>query len=75
MSLWKMVNKFKNIIIGTYNNIFNKNNIISKPRLEICNICEYKVKVKGIGDICGICGCILKSKTTVDNEKCPKNKW
>lgn len=40
MSLRKMVNKIKNIILGTYYNIFNKNNDIAKPRLRVCSKCD-----------------------------------
>lgn len=75
MSLRKMVNKIKNIILGTYYNIFNKNNDIAKPRLRVCSKCDQKKYIWKLGYICKECGCILKSKTTVKNEKCPLNKW
>ena len=28
-----------------------------------------------IGDICGICGCVLEAKTRVEDEYCELNKW
>ena len=69
--MWKMIN----ILIGTFNNIFNKNKKISIPRMKICKDCEYIKKINKIGNVCTICGCILESKTTVLNEKCNKGKW
>lgn len=67
--------KIKHIIIGTYNNIFNKNSTISNPRLQICIKCKDKKYIFKIGYICKHCGCVLKSKTTVQDEKCPVGKW
>lgn len=75
MSCWKMVIKIKNIFVGTYNNIFNKNKLLSTPRLLICSTCDKRVHIKGLGDCCSICGCVLQSKTRVSDEKCPNNKW
>jgi hypothetical protein len=70
-----IIKKIINIIIGSINNIFNLNTTISNPRLKICNSCEYKKNIKGIGNICTQCGCILKSKTSVESEHCVLNKW
>lgn len=28
-----------------------------------------------IGEVCGLCGCPLKSKLRVKNEKCELDKW
>lgn len=67
--------KLISIILGTFYNVFNKKKNISSPRLEICNKCQDKKYIFGIGYICKHCGCILKSKTTILNEKCPINKW
>lgn len=67
--------KIKNIILGTYYNIFNKNKELSCKRLDICNRCSDKTTIKKIGSICNHCGCVLNSKTTVKQEKCPIGKW
>ena len=45
-----------------------------KRRLDICNRCEHKIKYMG-SYICDQCGCILKSKASVESEKCLMNKW
>lgn len=67
--------KIKHIIIGTYNNIFNKQQELSKSRLLKCILCKDKVYIFGLGFICKHCGCVLKSKTTVEDEICPIGKW
>ena len=71
----KIFNKIRNIIIGTANNILGLKKEISNPRMEICNRCEYAKDIFKLGKICSKCGCILKSKTTVENEHCELNKW
>lgn len=65
----------KNIIIGTFNNIFNRKTSLSKPRLKICKECSDKKYIFKLGYVCKHCGCILKSKATVEDEHCPLNKW
>lgn len=69
------IRKVVNIIIGTINNIFGRNKDISSKRLDICNECENRRYIFKLGYVCNKCGCILKSKTTVENEVCPINKW
>jgi len=75
LSCKKVVTKIKHIIVGTYNNIFNKNQQIAKPREEICKMCSHRENLMGIGTICNICGCVIESKTTVKDEHCPIDKW
>lgn len=70
-----ILKKIQNIILGTINNVFNKNKNISNPRLKICYICKYRKNIKKIGNICKLCGCILESKTTIESEHCVINKW
>lgn len=70
-----LLTKIKHIIIGTYNNIFNKEKELSKQRLIVCYMCKDKKYLFGLGCICKKCGCILKSKTTILDEKCPAGKW
>lgn len=66
--------KIKNILIGILNYTFNKNNSISELRFQQCNKCKYLVNEKN-KKICGLCGCFLDLKTTVQSEKCPIGKW
>lgn len=71
----KALVKIRNILIGNINNLFGWNKEISNPRMEICNRCEYAREIFKFGKICDLCGCILSSKTTVENEHCKLNKW
>ena len=41
----------------------------------ICKKCNKSEHIKGFGEICTLCGCILESKTRVEDEKCEMNKW
>lgn len=69
------VMKIKHIILGTYYNITNKRQDIAYPRLQTCSRCESNKVGFGFGNYCDICGCLLKSKTTVSDETCPIGKW
>lgn len=69
-----MVKKLINIIKGTYYNIFNKKQDLADKRLKICNKCSMRIRTN-LGDICDHCGCILDSKTRVEDEHCELNKW
>lgn len=66
--------KLWNIILGTWRNITGYKTEETKRRLSICKSCEHKIRFMK-SDICDMCGCILKSKTAVENEKCNLNKW
>ena len=77
MSSRKMVRvlrKIRNIIIGTYRNIFNKNQDLATRRLKYCNKCEHRMMFMG-QYICDQCGCILESKVRVEDEHCMIDKW
>lgn len=77
MSCRKMVRvlrKIRNIIIGTYRNIFNKNQDLATIRLKYCNKCEHRILFMG-QYICDQCGCILESKVRVEDEHCMIDKW
>ena len=76
MSSRKMVTfrKIKNIIVGTYRNIFNKNQDLATRRLKYCNKCEHRMLFMG-QYICDQCGCILESKVRVEDEHCMIDKW
>ena len=43
-------------------------------RLNICKNCEHNIKYMG-ARICDQCGCIIKSKASIESEKCLMNKW
>ena len=66
--------KLKNIIIGNWRNLRGYQSDKMKRRLDICNKCEHKIKYMR-AYICDQCGCILKSKASVESEKCLMNKW
>ena len=70
-----VIKKFWNIIKGTYFNITNKNQKQADVRLSICNKCNHVKNIYGLGNVCDLCGCVLESKTRVDDEKCEMNKW
>ena len=69
-----MLRKIKNIIIGTYRNIFNKNQDLAMLRLVYCNRCEHRMMFMG-QYICDQCGCIIESKVRVEDEHCMIDKW
>ena len=70
----KILKKIRNIIIGTYRNIFNKNQDLATIRLNLCNKCNHRIKFAG-QYICDQCGCILESKVRVEDEHCIIDKW
>ena len=66
--------KIRNIIVGNWRNLTGYQSDEMKRRLDICKSCEHNVKF-GNTRICDQCGCILKSKASIDSEKCLMNKW
>lgn len=66
--------KIKNIIVGNWRNLTGYTSDIQKERLKICKTCEHNVKFANTR-ICNLCGCILKSKASIENEKCLLGKW
>lgn len=60
-------------MLGTFNNILGRNK--NSKRSSICARCENKKHLRGFGDYCDICGCIIESKTTIKDEHCPIGKW
>jgi hypothetical protein len=78
MSAWKMIKlfkKIKHIILGWYYNFKGINYELLKTRMEICNKCEYKIRLTKNVEICDKCGCILSAKTRVKDEYCLLKKW
>lgn len=66
--------KIRNIIVGNWRNLIGYTSDEQKRRLDICKTCEHNIKFSGTR-ICNLCGCILKSKAAVEDEKCYINKW
>lgn len=69
------IKSIKHISKGIYNYIFNKNKDISAKRTKICDNCKEIIIYGKDEKICGQCGCFIKLKTKVLEEKCPLNKW
>ena len=70
----KIINKIKNIIIGNWRNLTGYTTDEVRRRRQICNACFSNVSYMGVR-VCEHCGCPIKSKTTVESEKCLMNKW
>lgn len=66
--------KLRNIIIGNWRNLTGYQSDETRRRRSICKSCDHNIKFSGIR-VCELCGCPIKSKTTVENEKCLSNKW
>lgn len=73
-SLCTIIKKIRNIIIGTFRNIFNIEKDYAQRRYEICKQCEF-IDSSILGEYCSKCGCLIKSKIKVKNEKCLMKKW
>lgn len=65
----------KNIVLGWYRKIFNKNNELAEKRLAICDSCPHKVNLTKKESICSLCGCVLSAKVRVESEICHDNRW
>lgn len=70
-----IVTKPITILTSIYYRIFGKNEDIATKRINICNKCDNKQNIKLVGDICGVCGCILDNKTRIKDEHCDLCKW
>lgn len=69
-----MLKKILLIIKGNFNYIKSNFSYKSKKRIVICNKCENLELISKI-KVCGICGCIIKAKSTLLSAKCPLDKW
>lgn len=70
-----LVVKLWHIIEGNFKNLFKLYPSFSIPRLKVCNKCIDKIYIPLFGYTCNQCGCIIKSKICVKDEKCPAGKW
>lgn len=64
----------KNILIGWWNKLFNKNEELATKRLQICDKCPHKID-SGTTSWCDICGCELDAKARVEEEICHDGRW
>lgn len=65
----KFLHKIYNIILGNWRNWRNYHSDTAQARLKICKDCEHNVKFLNTR-VCNKCGCIIKAKVTIDDEKC-----
>lgn len=72
MSLWKMVS---HIFIGNFKRLFKIYDKESIRRYKICKRCEHRKYMKHYGYYCDECGCPIRSKITVKDERCFNDKW
>lgn len=70
----KILRKIRNIFIGWYRKIFNKQSQLAYNRMQICKRCSYRETLFR-EDVCSLCGCFLDSKTRVEDEHCYDNRW
>lgn len=66
--------KLRNIIVGNWRNLTGYTTDETKRRRQICKTCVNNV-VYMKTHVCSLCGCPIRSKTTVENEQCYANKW
>lgn len=66
--------KLRNIIVGNWRNLTGYTSDETKRRRQICKSCDRNIKYMKTR-ICSECGCIINSKTAVEDEKCYLNKW
>lgn len=69
-----IINHPINIIKGNWFRFRNKENKLYLERYSKCNLCGDK-EMTPIGEVCGRCGCPLKSKLRVKEEKCELDRW
>ena len=74
-NLQMLLVKLWHIVEGTFRNIFKLYPEYSTNRLKICNNCPFKCYVPMMGYCCSKCGCVIKSKITIKEERCPVGKW
>lgn len=65
--------KIWHIILGWWYRITGSNYELYKSRMDICSACDKKIKILG-DDVCSDCGCFLKAKCRVKDEKCLNGK-
>lgn len=74
MSIKSIVKGFASLVLRETGNLSLEVEQMAEKRLEVCATCPERTKQFGASQ-CKICGCILKAKTLVPDEKCPIHKW
>lgn len=74
MIMEKYINKIRHIIIGWSLKLFGLEDDLANRRLVLCETCCKKVKTS-LGDVCGLCGCVLDAKVRVEDEHCELDRW
>jgi hypothetical protein len=56
---------------------YSKMSFKQKVYYNLSNLLTFitKFKLNDDNSACGICGCTIKYKVIIKEEKCPKNKW
>lgn len=62
------------IIKGNYFRVKQLNTLLYLSRYRHCKNCR-ELENTPIGEVCGICGCPLKSKLRLLEETCDLNRW
>lgn len=62
------------IIKGNWFRLKDKNYRLYIIRYKKCKFCK-ELEDTPVGEVCGLCGCPLKSKLRVAEETCELNKW
>lgn len=70
----KILRKIRNIFIGWYRKIFNKQSPLAYNRQQICKRCSHKETILGM-EYCNICGCEIIAHSLVEEEHCYDNRW
>lgn len=69
-----MFHKIKNIIVGNVRKLLGYKSDLGTERLKICNACDQKLNITRNEAICKQCGCLIKAKVLMEDEKCLMNK-
>ncbi len=70
----KTISKVKNIAIGYTRYATDVKYEFTDDRIRICQKCKKNYWIKRTL-WCSICKCFIPAKASVENEKCPLNKW
>lgn len=70
----RFFNWIRRVFTGWYNRFTGKEESLYQERMKICSSCKDKINIFG-EETCSLCGCPLKSKNRVKDEKCLKGLW
>lgn len=58
------------MLMGLYQDVQNKMNLLQNDRLKICKECKYNNN-----GMCMDCLCVIKLKVKIKSTSCPQGKW